>query len=88
MTNFGVEQVRKISLDSSMLNEPSTGQYLQGNNRYIIDLELTDNSVPANIPTGADLLCTPNGSPLFYSSIVYNKLEPIDQRIIDLINKK
>lgn len=56
MTNFGVEQVRKISLDSSMLNEPSTGQYLQGNNRYIIDLELTDNSVPVNIPTGAEII--------------------------------
>jgi hypothetical protein len=42
----------------------------------------------SNVKDGFYLLCTPNGSPLFYSSIVYNKLEPIDQRIIDLINKK
>lgn len=42
----------------------------------------------SNIDDGFYLECTPNGSPLFYCSIVFDKLEPIDQRIIDLINAK
>lgn len=42
----------------------------------------------SNKADGFYLECSPNGSPLFYSSIVFDEIEPIDQRIVDLINAK
>lgn len=37
---------------------------------------------------GFYLECGQNGSPLFYSSIVFEEIKPIDKRIIDMINAK
>lgn len=41
----------------------------------------------SNKDDGCFIQATPNGSPLFYLSIVFDELEDIDQRIIDLIQK-
>lgn len=40
----------------------------------------------SNKPDGFYLQCKPDGSALFYMSIVFDKIEPIDQRVVDLIN--
>lgn len=41
----------------------------------------------SNKDDGCYLQCGQDGNPLFYTSIVFDEIEPIDQRIIDMIAK-
>lgn len=55
------------------------------------DFEVKENEsyrvfAKSNVDDGFYLQSSPNGAPLFYCSIVFDKLEPIDQRIVDMIN--
>lgn len=57
------------------------------------DFEVKENEVyrmfmKSNIDDGFFLQCDTNGKPLFYSSIVFDEIKPIDKRIVDMINAK
>lgn len=69
MPDFGSIQPRKFLLDSSEENGRILGNFRQNNNRYLCTIELTDNSVPAIIPDGAEVVikCRQNkeGSPVY-----------------------
>lgn len=53
--SFGADQPRLFIMDSSRPNGFTTGGFLQNNNRYVCTIQLYDNAVPVDIPSGAEI---------------------------------
>lgn len=69
MADYGAIQPRQFIMDSSRQNGATLGDFKQNNNRYLCTLELFDNSVPVNIPTGVGIAikCKKNSSDTIYT---------------------
>lgn len=52
---YGADQPQKFLIDGFRQNELMSGKFLQGNNRYVLTLEITENGYPITIPAGSEI---------------------------------
>ena len=52
---YGADQPQKFLIDGLRQNELMSGKFLQGNNRYVLTLEITEDGYPITIPAGSEI---------------------------------